>query len=135
MFDLSEYQWSHRPLLIVAPSPEASAYQEQQRPLAPESVRAGLVDRDMLVLHLFAEGESRLVRPSAGDSAAVQPLADEDAAALRDRFDVAHDTFAVILVGKDGTEKRRDDEPVTPESLFRTIDAMPMRQREMREDG
>jgi hypothetical protein len=40
----------------------------------------------------------------------------------------------VILVGKDGTEKRRNAAPVTARSIFDTIDAMPMRQREMRED-
>lgn len=135
MFDLSEYQWSHRPLLIVAPSPEASAYQDQQRRLAPEAVRAGLADRDMLVLHLFAEGESKLVRPSTGDATAVQALTADDAAALRERFGVPRDAFAVILVGKDGTEKRRDEALVAPSTLFQTIDAMPMRQREMREDG
>jgi len=49
---------------------------------------------------------------------------------------VAPDAFRVVLVGKDGTEKRRDAEPVAARSLFDTIDAMPMRQREMREqDG
>ncbi|MCS4120976.1 hypothetical protein GGP45_001318 [Salinibacter ruber] len=46
------------------------------------------------------------------------------------------DAFRVVLVGKDGTEKRREAEPVSARSVFDTIDAMPMRQREMREqDG
>ena len=41
--------------------------------------------------------------------------------------------FAAILVGKDGTEKFRSDEPVRPETLFGLIDAMPMRRREVRD--
>ncbi len=55
---------------------------------------------------------------------------------LRERFDVPRGAFRVVLVGKDGTEKRRAPKPVPARSLFDTIDAMPMRQREMREqDG
>jgi hypothetical protein len=64
-----------------------------------------------------------------------QPLAEAAVRRLRERFDVAPDVFRVVLVGKDGTEKRRDAEPVTARSIFDTIDAMPMRQREMRESS
>jgi hypothetical protein len=38
----------------------------------------------------------------------------------------------VILVGKDGAEKQRSQTPIDLAMLFRTIDAMPMRQQEMR---
>ncbi|MBW4517481.1 MAG: DUF4174 domain-containing protein [Timaviella obliquedivisa GSE-PSE-MK23-08B] len=41
--------------------------------------------------------------------------------------------FTVILVGKDGTEKQRSQTPIDPATIFRTIDAMPMRQQEMRD--
>ena len=41
-------------------------------------------------------------------------------------------TFAAILVGKDGGEKHRSVEPISPQTLFDLIDAMPMRQREIR---
>jgi hypothetical protein len=40
--------------------------------------------------------------------------------------------FAAVLVGRDGGEKLRSAEPVPAEKLFDLIDAMPMRQREMR---
>ncbi|MEO0602488.1 MAG: DUF4174 domain-containing protein, partial [Myxococcota bacterium] len=52
---------------------------------------------------------------------------------LRRRFDVAPEAFAVILVGLDGGEKRREAEPLDAPGLFATIDAMPMRARELRE--
>jgi len=42
------------------------------------------------------------------------------------------DDFAVIPVGKDGTVKLRKDRPVAPKDIFRLIDSMPMRQREMK---
>lgn len=133
-FELSTLKWSHRPLLVFAPGAQAELYQEQVRLLAPEAIRAGLVDRDMVVLHLLSEGESVLVRPAEEGEKKRQLLTVEAMAALRERFDVPDGTFATILVGKDGTEKRRDRTTVHPERLFSTIDAMPMRQREMRTD-
>ena len=40
--------------------------------------------------------------------------------------------FTVILIGKDGGEKYRSANMLTTNRLFATIDAMPMRQAEMR---
>jgi hypothetical protein len=51
---------------------------------------------------------------------------------LRTRFRVAPRGFTVILVGKDGGEKMRTHQPIPAEKLEQTIDAMPMRQDEMR---
>ncbi len=44
----------------------------------------------------------------------------------------ARQPFTFLLVGKDGTEKLRSHILVTNEQLFAIIDAMPMRQREMK---
>lgn len=40
--------------------------------------------------------------------------------------------FTVILVGKDGSDKLRETKPLTLTKLYSTIDAMPMRQSEMK---
>ena len=40
--------------------------------------------------------------------------------------------FEVVLVGRDGGEKLRATAPLTPERLFETIDAMPLRLQERR---
>ena len=53
----------------------------------------------------------------------------------RSQYGVDPETFVVILVGKDGGEKLRSTEVVRLEKLYGTIDAMPMRRREMREKG
>ena len=60
-------------------------------------------------------------------------LDDEGSIETRRRCGVGAGEFAAILVGKDGTEKFRSDEPVRPETLFALIDAMPMRRREVRD--
>ena len=44
----------------------------------------------------------------------------------------ARDAFTLVLIGKDGTEKLRSDKPLPARELFDFIDAMPMRQAEMR---
>ncbi len=41
-------------------------------------------------------------------------------------------TFAVLLIGKDGGVKLRSGRPFALHALFDAIDAMPMRQDEMR---
>lgn len=48
---------------------------------------------------------------------------------LRQQFEITPEAFAVILVGKDGMEKQRSQTPIALAVLFRTIDALPMRQQ------
>ncbi len=55
-----------------------------------------------------------------------------DGAGLRDRFAADTDRYVAVLVGKDGFEKLRAGQPILNETLFATIDAMPMRRQEMR---
>ena len=130
-FRLDAHQWRHRVLVVFAPSPEAAPLATQAARI--EAARAGFVERDLIVATVVAEGPSR-AQTTPGAEAAPMPAA--DAARLRTRLAVPPDAFRVVLVGKDGTAKRRDDAPVAPAALFATIDAMPMRQREMREgDG
>lgn len=53
---------------------------------------------------------------------------------LRRQFHVDGRKFTVVLVGKDGGEKFRSHVPVTIEELDALIDAMPMRQQEVRDE-
>jgi hypothetical protein len=41
-------------------------------------------------------------------------------------------TFTIVLVGKDGGDKLRSTKPLSLQKLYSTIDAMPMRQSEMK---
>lgn len=129
-FHLDAHQWEHRLLFVFVPA-EATDRREAQEDAFGE-VGAGFRDRDLLLITLTGTMEGT-VRETPGAEA--RPLTDAAVERLYDRFKVPTDSFRVILVGKDGTEKRRDAEPVTVRSIFDTIDAMPMRQREMREDS
>lgn len=102
--------------------PANAAYKQQMQLL--EGQKANLDHRDLLVIKLLAAGTSSI------DS---QPIDPTDVTQLRSRFNLDRDEFSVILVGKDGTEKRREQTPVELADIFTQIDAMPMRQQEMKQ--
>ena len=114
---LEDLRWDARPLLIVAASADDPRIDSQIAALPT----AGLRDRQLVVVVATPDLVTRDGAPS-GDGYD----------ALRRRYGVGG-SFAVLLIGKDGGVKRRADRPVTAASVFAQIDAMPMRQREMRE--
>lgn len=106
-------KWQKRLLLLCAPNPENADLRRQQQLLEP--ARAELAARDMQVWEVIF---SQL------------PAADQRY--VRERLQVPATGFVVLLIGKDGGVKRRETVPLSPAQLFSTIDAMPMRQQEMR---
>lgn len=129
-FRLDAHRWEHRLLFVFAPSEGGDSLDVQEE--AFEGQGAGFRDRDLLLLTL-AGGETGRLRREPGAEA--RPLTESAVRRLYDHFGVPVDVFRVVLVGKDGTEKRRDAEPVGVRSIYDTIDAMPMRQREMRDSS
>lgn len=123
-FRVDEHRWTHRLLVVFAPSRDDASFEQQM--IRFTDVQEGLAERDLLLITVVDDGLGQV---------GGEPLTANAEQRLRDRYEVASPAFRVVLVGKDGTEKRRDEEPVTARSIFDTIDAMPMRQREMREDG
>ncbi|WP_348645495.1 DUF4174 domain-containing protein [Jannaschia sp. S6380] len=106
--DLEEMMWIARPIVVFANSPRDPAFIEQVGELVSEMDR--LVERDVIV------------------------VVDTDPAArtaLRDRLRPRG--FMMVLIGKDGQVKLRKPLPWSVRELSRSIDKMPMRQRELRE--
>ena len=104
--DLSAYQWTHRPVVVFANSPEDVNYKRQIKML--ERDIESLVDRDVII---FTD-----TKPSTST-----PLRDE----LRPRG------FALLLIGKDGQVKLRKPFPWSVRELSRAVDKMPMRRQEL----
>lgn len=121
--DLSRYKGTNRLLLIFAPSDSDPVYERQESLL--KGYEAGFEDRDLLMVRVFTDG---------GDAGGSQ-VSSGEAAGVRESYGIEEGRFAVLLLGKDGTEKFRSEEPVIAEALFDRIDAMPMRRREMERDG
>lgn len=123
-FDLNEYRWNSRVLLLFSPN---NTYTELTRSM--EMVRtnkSGIEERDLKVFQVLG---------NIGNSSGDKVVQREDSQDIREWFDVTSNEFKAILIGKDGTEKLRTGEAVTKERLFEVIDAMPMRRLEMKEDG
>jgi hypothetical protein len=119
-YDLSQHEWRHRLLFLVAPEAEDADLKMRQHEVAirPEAV----LDRDILVFQLLSD------QGSLGETA----LSAEAVRDLRVRLGVAADDRLVILIGKDGGIKRRAELDTNLSEIFLHIDAMPMRRQEMR---
>ncbi|MBV9035922.1 MAG: DUF4174 domain-containing protein [Acidobacteriaceae bacterium] len=109
--DLNALRWNNRVLLLFAPSTNNDQIIQQKQML--DSHSAGLDERDLKVFEITGSSQ-----------------ADEQ---LRGRFHVKADSFAVVLVGKDGSQKLKRSQPTDPEEVFKLIDSMPMRKEEMRQ--
>lgn len=111
-----------RPLLIFAPTPTDARLEIQLRTLQQHA--AEVSDRQIVPIGLAYHSHS----PTQAQ------LSPAEETATRRRFGIDPTAFVVILLGKDGGEKLRASKPFTMQQLNRTIDAMPMRQDEMRQE-
>jgi hypothetical protein len=118
-FTLRDYRWKNRVLLLFTPSREEKMYEGFRRVWDARGDEVS--DRDLLLVEVVEEGESRV-----GNNL----LTESSAANLQKEFQEALGATVFILIGKDGTQKLRKAS-VQLDGLFELIDAMPMRRREM----
>ncbi|WP_170607075.1 DUF4174 domain-containing protein [Ruegeria arenilitoris] len=106
--DLSEFLWTHRPIVVFADTPADPRFQEQIDMLldGEEAMR----DRDVIVLTDTDPSARSAVRSK-----------------LRPRG------FQMVFVDKDGVVKLRKPSPWSVREIGRSIDKTPLRQREIRE--
>lgn len=135
---LQALAWERRVLLLFADQP-ADPWAFQQRLDILED-RCDFNNRDLILLEVYADtpvrATGRWLDGRALDEAILGPHDVEriDNKALRQSYGIDAG-FGLILVGKDGSEKRRSSLPVSVHEIFAQIDGMPMRQREMRDDN
>ena len=123
-FDLRSYQWKSRLLILFAPSEKEQGYQSFRKQI--EGRFQEVQGRDLVIFHIFETGESR---------AAESSLTKGQVFLLRNQFSIKPGQRMAILIGKDGEVKLRKALPADLSEIFSVIDAMPMRQREIREQG
>ena len=121
---LAELQWKNRVLLLFAKSRSDASLDRQVDLL--RDYRTELRDRDLIVLRTAGREETRA-------AIGYTDLGRGTARQLRQRFAPESSRLTVIVVGKDGQEKKRWNRLVQPDEIFPVIDAMPMRQREMQD--
>ncbi len=106
--DLADFQWIARPVVVFANTAANPAFEEQLALLADDI--DDLVERDVVLITDTAPDTPTELRTK-----------------LRPRG------FMLTLIGKDGGVKLRKPFPWDVRELSRSIDKMPMRQREIRE--
>lgn len=106
--ELSEFLWIARVLVVFADSPNDPNFIKQMEYLAEDP--AMLIERDVVVI-------------VDTDPEAMSPIRE----ALRPRG------FDLVLLGKDGARYLRKPSPWTLREITRSIDKMPLRQQELRE--
>lgn len=120
---MGKYRWKNRPLVVFAASASDPRFRQQMGIVSRG--RSGLRDRDMVVIRVVGDTVTTRLGRGPGLSAA----------ALRRRYGVKPGQFRALLVGKDTGVKISSAQPLSLKRLFVTIDAMPMRRREMRQRG
>ena len=120
-FNLDEYKWERRILIIFSPDTKQSEYQNQIKELKGQ--KEGMKERHMLIVHVLPGELAKLQLEEPKEINQEQ---------LRDRFDIQREEFTVLLIGKDGGIKMKSNQALEIKDIFGRIDAMPMRQREMR---
>ncbi len=114
----------YRPLLIFAPSTDDPRLSTQMREILshPEDLR----DRQVAV---------EIILPAGANTTGLSfhTFSPEEEALVRRKFQKDASAFAVVLIGKDGSEKKRSGNAIRIEELDRIIDSMPMRQAEIKQ--
>lgn len=116
----------HKRVLLIFAGAHDPKVEQQWSMLV--GMRKQVAERDLVVVRL----SQSLVRMHDGNSSPEAVFSPSEEQAVRAHFRVTGDEFTVILIGKDGGEKLRSHQPITWQRLQDTIDAMPMRQSEMR---
>lgn len=105
--DQAQYS-SKRKLLLVTDNIRNAQFLEQEKILNTDS--AGIEERDLTIAIVTSSNNK----------------------ALYSKWMNNRKGFRLILIGKDGGEKFTSDIPISFQQLFAIVDAMPMRQQEIR---
>lgn len=117
---LQAERWQTRPLIVVAPAGDDPLLQRVDDTLREAAPREAFIEREMVLYRVVAGEATRNG----------EPLAASQTRAMLQALQVAPDGPAtVLLVGKDGGTKLRQQGDADLDGIFKTIDRMPMRQQ------
>jgi len=119
---LSPFKWKNRVLLVFSESQEKIT---KQKTMWFED-RKGLEGRDLVIFEF---------NNKHGKTPDHVMLKAKQVNWFYDNYNSEKLEFKVLLIGKDGGVKLEETDYLSKQKLFSTIDAMPMRQREMKKDN
>lgn len=121
--NLDHFQWKNRLLIIYLADEKSSILENQLAEISQN--KEGYKERDLKVI-LLKDQQVEIWNSNENHNLQFNKIT-EELNIDKDKF------YHNLLIGKDGGVKLRSDAPISNKKLFDTIDAMPMRQREMRD--
>lgn len=121
--DFLKYKWRNRILVFSTASLDNETFIAQWEKF--KSSQKKLEDRNML---LFVLAKGRIYDKE------LKVIHHYHIAPLRKKYQMPQTFNGLTLIGKDGLVKLQKQFAVEPQVIFETIDQMPIRQREMREN-
>jgi hypothetical protein len=120
---VEDFQWKNRLLIIVSGEDHQSTLKNQLTEI--QEAEHDYVERDLKIIILKNNTVTIWKSPAS------HQLEFDD---ITDQLNISkNEGYINLLIGKDGGVKLRENSPISNQTLFNTIDAMPMRQREMRD--
>ncbi|WP_339793836.1 MAG: DUF4174 domain-containing protein [Imperialibacter sp.] len=118
---LEQFAWKNRIVLVFHSESNAEIGVEQVALFKKQQKEFD--DRDLVLGVIDSGGNGAIDGASIGA---------KDAATLQQTFNPANSDFLIVLIGKDGGVKLKEQTVVPVETIFDLVDAMPMRRAEMR---
>ena len=125
----SELKWNNR-VLVLSAGDDQGALEEQIFML--RDVIDGLEERELIVLELRSRVLEQVDGLSPFPFEARILDSRQERRYLQSLFQSDFDQFKLTLIGLDGEVKEVWEEVTVPEDIFAVIDAMPMRQNELK---
>jgi hypothetical protein len=119
--NMREHQWKNRVILIISNDSNSQLYKSQIEKFNTST--KGFRERKLLVYKILPK-KYKLENSQETDW--------NDGSALYSKYNPEDANFQVILIGLDGGIKLQQNKVLTTTKLFSRIDAMPMRQSELK---
>ena len=91
-----------------------------------EADKSAMVSKQLQLLHKDMEGLKER---------SIKIIVVKNESDLYKKYQIKQDSFTIILIGKDNSEKYRSNTIIEIAQLFAIIDAMPMRKEEIKKKG
>ncbi len=120
--DLKNHKWNDRLVLVIAENKDDKIFQKQLAELQKDP--KGLSERKLVIYQILPDKFSKGLEAESW----------KNTAKLYKKYKTNNSDFQVLLIGLDGGIKLDQNKTLSLQELFSTIDSMPMRQNEMRQN-
>lgn len=122
--NIQKHRWEHRILIVQTTDVDSKKFVDQLKTFKGQE--KGLVERK-LILYKTIENQFELISFKNTRPLNSGTISDR----FRNKYLENNNDFKILLLGLDGGIKLQQEKILSIETLYNTIDAMPMRQREM----